>query len=61
MVVADLFGATQGLGYLLIQASQLFNTVDVFVVTVILAGMGVLLTLLLGVFQRLLCGWQSGT
>lgn len=61
VVVADLFGATQGLGYLLIQASQLFNTVDVFVVTVILAGMGVLLTLLLGVFQRLLCGWQSGT
>lgn len=60
IVVADLFGATAGLGYMLIRASQLFQTVDVFVVTIVLAMLGVLLTLALSGLQRVVCGWRKG-
>jgi NitT/TauT family transport system permease protein len=57
LVVGDLFGSTQGLGYLILNAAQLFNTPMLFVGTVILAVAGVLLTGLLSVIERLISPW----
>lgn len=57
LVVGDLFGSTQGLGYLILNASQIFNTPQLFVGTVVLAIGGVLLTEVLTVIERLVSPW----
>ena len=59
LVVADLFGSNSGLGYLILNASQLFNTPMLFVGTVVLAVAGVLLTGLLSLIERLLSPWAQ--
>ncbi len=58
IVVADLFGAQAGLGYLILTSAQLFATADVFVGVLILAALGVGLTFALRVLQKKLTPWQ---
>lgn len=58
IVVADLFGAQAGLGYLILTSSQLFQTANVFVGVLILAALGVGLTFLLRYLQKRLTPWQ---
>jgi NitT/TauT family transport system permease protein len=58
LVVGDLFGSTEGLGYLILNASQVFNTTILFVGTVVLAAGGVLLTELLTVIERVVSPWS---
>jgi NitT/TauT family transport system permease protein len=58
IVVADLFGAQAGLGYLILTSSQLFQTANVFVGVLILAALGVGLTFGLRVLQKKLTPWQ---
>jgi ABC-type nitrate/sulfonate/bicarbonate transport system permease component len=52
VVVADLFGASAGLGLNLQRSAQAFNTVDIFAVTVLLATLGILLSGVLEYFER---------
>lgn len=52
VVVADLFGASSGLGLHLQQSAQSFNTVDIFAVTLLLAFLGIVLTAILEYFER---------
>lgn len=61
LVVGDLFGSTQGLGYLILNASQVFNTTMLFVGTVVLAVGGVLMTEALTLLERLLSPWSRVT
>ncbi|NMH97325.1 ABC transporter permease [Pseudonocardia acidicola] len=58
IVVADLFGAQAGLGYLILTSSQLFQTGAVFVGVFVLAALGVVLTWALRALQRKLTPWQ---
>ncbi len=58
IVVADLFGAQAGLGFLILTSAQLFATADVFVGVLILAALGVGLTFALRVLQKKLTPWQ---
>jgi NitT/TauT family transport system permease protein len=58
IVVADLFGAQAGLGYLILTSSQLFQTANVFVGVLILAALGVGLTWGLRYLQAKLTPWQ---
>lgn len=59
IVVADLFGAQAGLGYLILTSSQLFQTADVFVGVLVLAALGILLTSGLRALQRRLTPWET--
>lgn len=52
VVVADLFGASQGLGLMLLEAAQAFDTARLYVVVTILAVLGVGLTSFVAVFER---------
>jgi ABC-type nitrate/sulfonate/bicarbonate transport system permease component len=61
IVVADLFGAQAGLGYLILTSSQLFQTANLFVGVVILAALGVLFTSGLRALQKRLTPWQVET
>ncbi|WP_214366301.1 ABC transporter permease [Pseudonocardia sp. H11422] len=58
IVVADLFGAQAGLGYLILTSSQLFQTGRVFVGVIVLAVLGVGLTWGLRALQKKLTPWQ---
>lgn len=52
VVVADLFGASNGLGLNLQRSAQSFSTVNIFAVTVLLAFLGIALTAALEYFER---------
>lgn len=58
IVVADLFGAQAGLGFLILTSSQLFQTANVFVGVLILAALGIGLTWALRFLQKKLTPWQ---
>lgn len=58
IVVADLFGAQAGLGYLILTSSQLFQTGAVFVGVIVLAALGVAFTWGLRALQKKLTPWQ---
>lgn len=58
IVVADLFGAQSGLGYLILTSSQVFRTANVLVGVIILAALGVALTWILRLLQKMLSPWQ---
>lgn len=58
VVVADLFGSNAGLGYLILNASQVFKTAEVFVGVVTLAVLGVAITGALRGVERLLTPWE---
>lgn len=59
VVVADLFGATGGLGYMILNASQAFDTARVFVGVFVLAGLGIVFTVGLKYLQRRLTPWSE--
>jgi NitT/TauT family transport system permease protein len=59
VVVADLFGASAGLGYLLLNSAQAFQTADVFVAVSVLAMLGVFLTATLRFLQNKLMPWGA--
>jgi NitT/TauT family transport system permease protein len=59
VVVADLFGASAGLGYLLVNSAQAFKTADVFVAVTVLAALGVFLTGTLRYLQGRLMPWGA--
>lgn len=58
VVVAEIYAATKGLGYLIFQAGGLYDTAQVFVGVVILAGAGVLLNTFLRWLEKRLAPWQ---
>jgi NitT/TauT family transport system permease protein len=58
IVVADLFGATGGLGYLILNSAQVFATAQVFVGVLVLAVLGIVFTVGLRILQRRLSPWQ---
>jgi NitT/TauT family transport system permease protein len=58
VVVAELFGARAGLGFLLSQASDAFNMPLLFVAVTILAITGMTLTWLVGWLERVLLPWR---
>ncbi len=58
VVVAEIYAATKGLGYLIFQAGGLYDTAQVFVGVVILAGAGVILNSFLRWLEKRLAPWQ---
>lgn len=58
VVVAELFGARAGIGYMILQAQQRFATADMYVGVLILAAAGILSTSLLGWVERRLATWR---
>ena len=58
VVVAEIYAATKGLGYLIFQAGGLYDTAQVFVGVVILAAAGVLLNSFLRWLEKKLAPWQ---
>lgn len=59
VVVAEFFGTRAGLGYLILIASQQFDTSALFVAVVILAGVGVLSVIGLHKLERWLAPWRD--
>jgi NitT/TauT family transport system permease protein len=59
VVVAELFGATSGLGYMINVASQVFDMAGLFAAVVILAGAGVLSTEAIRVLERRIAPWRA--
>jgi NitT/TauT family transport system permease protein len=59
VVVAELFGATSGLGYMITVASQIFDMGGLFAAVVILAGAGVISTEAIKVVERRLAPWRA--
>ena len=58
VVVAEIYAATKGLGYLIFQAGGLYDTAQVFVGVVILAGAGILFNSFLRWLEKRLAPWQ---
>jgi len=58
VVVAEIYAATKGLGYLIFQAGGMYDTAQVFVGVVILAGAGVIFNSFLRWLERKLAPWQ---
>lgn len=58
VVVADLFGASAGLGFLIVNAASVFNTARIFVATIILALLGVALSALIQAVERRTVTWR---
>ncbi len=59
VVVAELFGATSGLGYLITVSSQIFDMGALFAAVVILAGAGVISTELVKILERKIAPWRA--
>jgi NitT/TauT family transport system permease protein len=57
--VAELFGATKGIGFSIQNASQTFHTARLFSGIVVLAGAGIIMTALVGWLGRVLTPWQA--
>jgi ABC-type nitrate/sulfonate/bicarbonate transport system permease component len=58
VVVAEIYAATKGLGYLIFQAGGLYDTAQVFVGVVILAGAGIAFNSFLRWLEKRLAPWQ---
>jgi len=58
VVVAEIYAATKGLGYLIFQAGGLYDTAQVFVGVVVLASAGMLINALLRWVERRMAPWQ---
>ncbi len=58
VVVAEIYAATKGLGYLIFQAGGLYDTAQVFVGVVVLAAAGVILNAFLRWLEKKLAPWQ---
>jgi NitT/TauT family transport system permease protein len=59
VVVAELFGATSGLGYLITVSSQVFDMGALFAAVVILAGAGVISTEIIKMIERRVAPWRA--
>ena len=59
IVAADLFGADEGLGFLLLRSARNFRTADIFVIAIIFAVFGVLLTMALTATERMISPWKK--
>jgi NitT/TauT family transport system permease protein len=59
VVVAELFGATSGLGYFINVASQVFDMAGLFAAVVILAAAGVVSTEAIKLLERRLAPWRA--
>ena len=59
MVISELFAATDGIGFRVLQASRQFKYVDLWAGLVVLAALGVVLNLLLGLIERRVLRWRS--
>jgi NitT/TauT family transport system permease protein len=59
VVVAELFGATSGLGYMINIASQVFDMAGLFGAVVILAAAGVISTELIRMVERRIAPWRE--
>lgn len=57
--VAELFGATKGIGFSIQNASQTFHTARLFSGIVVLAGAGIVMTAAVGWLGRWLTPWQA--
>lgn len=60
VIVAEFFTAISGLGNLIVTNANTFQTARMFVPIVVLSLIGVVLTALLGVAERLLTPWRRG-
>lgn len=58
VVVAELFGSRAGLGFMLVQASEVFNMPKLFAAVTVLAIVGMLLTALAQYFEKVLQPWN---
>ena len=58
VVVAELYGSTAGIGYLIFQAGAGYDTSMIFVGVVILATAGIILNALLRLLERSVAPWQ---
>lgn len=58
IVVAEFFTAASGLGGLIIQAGNRFDTAEMFVPVVLLMGLGILLTTLVARLERAIAPWH---
>jgi ABC-type nitrate/sulfonate/bicarbonate transport system permease component len=60
MVISELYAATDGIGFRLVQAQRGFRTVDVWATVVVLGLIGYALNGLLAVLERRLLRWHPG-
>lgn len=58
VVVAELFGASAGLGFLILESGQTFNTPTLLAVVILLAGSGLALVELFKALERKLASWR---
>jgi ABC-type nitrate/sulfonate/bicarbonate transport system permease component len=58
-VIAELYTALAGLGYLMAQFSGSFQTAKYFVPVLVLAGMGMIVSELLKILERRLASWKA--
>jgi ABC-type nitrate/sulfonate/bicarbonate transport system permease component len=58
VVVAEMFASTAGLGYLIFQAGAAYDTADMFVGVVLIAGAGVLLNSALRAIEARIAPWM---
>jgi len=59
MVVAEFFTSVAGLGYMIVQYANSFETAKLFVPIVVLMGLGVILIGLIKVVERKIAPWQN--
>ncbi|HEV8020613.1 MAG TPA: ABC transporter permease [Candidatus Lustribacter sp.] len=59
VVIGELAGARGGLGYLINNASQVFNMPQLFASVIVLAAAGIALTALFQYFERVLVPWKA--
>ncbi len=59
VVVAELFGARAGVGYMILLSQQRFDTASMYVGVIILAASGIISTQLLGLLEKRLATWRS--
>ncbi len=60
MVVSEMFGASSGLGYLILQSQRLFALTSMYAGVVILALIGLLFTALFSAFEKRAMFWFDG-
>jgi NitT/TauT family transport system permease protein len=59
VVVAELFGASAGLGFLILEAGQTFATATLFAAVLVLAGFGLALAEVFKIGERRLAPWRE--
>jgi NitT/TauT family transport system permease protein len=59
VVIGELAGSRGGLGYLINNASQVFNMPQLFASVIVLATAGIVLTALFGYVERVLVPWKA--